>query len=90
MEDKAPPKGGPPLFIAVTQDDQAVPAPESLNIFSRWSAAGLPAELHVYEKGGHGFGMTPHKLPVDNWTSALEAWMQSHGWMQAAIPAAGK
>jgi acetyl esterase/lipase len=81
MEDKAPPKDGPPLFIAVTQDDPAVPAPESLAIFSRWSAAGLPAELHVYERGGHGFGMRPLNQPVDDWTAAFERWMKSHGWL---------
>jgi acetyl esterase/lipase len=81
MEDKAPPKDGPPLFIVVTQDDGAVPAPESLAIYSRWSAAGLAAELHVYERGGHGFGMRTLKQPVDGWTKAFEAWMLSHGWL---------
>ncbi len=81
MEDKAPPVDGPPLFIAVTQDDPAVPAPESLAIFSRWSAAQLPAELHVYERGGHGFGMRTLGQPVDGWTVAFEAWMKSHGWL---------
>lgn len=84
MEDKAPPAGGPPLFIAVTQDDPAVPAPESLAIFNRWSAAQLPAELHVYERGGHGFGMVEHNLPVDGWKGAFEAWMKAHGWISAA------
>jgi acetyl esterase/lipase len=83
MEDNAPPKGAPPLFIAVTEDDPAVPAPESLKIFTRWYAAELPAELHVYEKGGHGFGMTPKMLPVDGWTVAFESWMKSHGWLTA-------
>ncbi len=81
MENKVPPKDAPPLFIAVTEDDSAVPAPESMAIFSRWNVALLPAELHVYEKGGHGFGMTPHKLPVDGWTVAFESWMGSHGWL---------
>lgn len=81
MDNNVPPKDGPPLFIAVTQDDPAVPAPESVAIYSRWSAAQLPAELHVYERGGHGFGMRTMNLPVDGWTSALEAWMKSHGWL---------
>ena len=63
MDDKPPPAGAPPLFIAVTQDDPAVPATESLKIYASWTAAGLPAELHVYERGGHGFGMrTPARL----------------------------
>lgn len=86
MDEKAPPAGGPPLFIAVTQDDAAVPATESLKIYSSWTAAGLPAELHVYERGGHGFGMRKLNLPVDSWTTAFEAWMKAHGWL--ARPAA--
>lgn len=90
MDDKAPPAGGPPLFIAVTQDDAAVPATESLKIYASWTAAGLPAELHVYEKGGHGFGMRKLNLPVDGWMAAFEVWMQAHGWLTppaAAAPA---
>ncbi len=85
MEDKAPPKDAPPLFIAVTEDDPAVPAPESLKIFSRWYAAQLPVELHVYERGGHGFGMRTMNQPVDSWTVAFEAWMKSHGWLSKPV-----
>lgn len=90
MDDKAPPAGGPPLFIAVTQDDPAVPATESLKIYSSWTAADLSAELHVYERGGHGFGMRRQNKPVDGWTGAFEAWLKSHGWLDrpaAATPA---
>jgi acetyl esterase/lipase len=82
--DRVPPVDGPPLFIAVAQDDNAVPAPESINVYNRWSAADLPAELHVYEVGGHGFGMMKKNKPVDGWADAFAAWMRSHGWMAAA------
>ncbi|MCE7797070.1 alpha/beta hydrolase [Sphingobium sufflavum] len=88
LEGKEPPVGGPPLFIAATQDDNAVPAAESVNIYSRWTAANLPAELHVYQQGGHGFGMVPHKLPVDGWSVAFEAWLKAGGWLGAAKTAA--
>ena len=81
MEDKAPPKDAPPLFIAAAQDDYAIPISQSVAIFSKWTAANLPAELHIYERGGHGFGMTPHHLPVDNWTAAFEAWLKADGWL---------
>lgn len=80
IEDKAPPVSGPPLFLVVTQDDNAVPAAESLQIYDRWTAAKLPAELHIYERGGHGFGMRKVKAPVAQWTQAFEAWLASHGW----------
>jgi acetyl esterase/lipase len=85
MDDKVPSKDAPPLFIAVTEDDPAVPATESIAIFNRWNASLLPAELHVYEKGGHGFGMTPKNLPVDGWTAAFESWMRSHGWLTRPV-----
>ncbi len=81
MADKVPPKDAPPLFIVVAADDPAVPAPESIAIFNRWNTALLPAELHIYEKGAHGFGMTPQGKPVDGWTTAYEAWLRSHGWL---------
>jgi acetyl esterase/lipase len=84
MEDKAPPTSAPPLFIAATQDDNAVPVSKSIEIFSRWTAANLPAELHIYERGGHGFGMMQHHLPVDDWTTAFAAWLKMHGWLNQA------
>lgn len=80
IEDKVPPPDGPPLFLVVTQDDNAVPAEQSVQIYNRWAAAGLPAELHIYERGGHGFGMRKLKEPVGQWTTAFEAWLASHGW----------
>ena len=86
MQDKAPPKDGPPLFIAATQDDNAVPVSKSLEIFSRWTAAGLPAELHIYERGGHGFGLLKHRTTSDNWIDAFEAWAKQHGFAGAVQP----
>lgn len=81
MDDKPPPKDGPPLFIAATQDDVPVPVMRSVAIFSKWTAADLPAELHLYERGGHGFGMVQKNKPVDDWTRAFEAWLKAGGWM---------
>jgi acetyl esterase/lipase len=81
MEDTTPPKDGPPLFIAATQDDYPVPVVKSVALFSKWTAADLRAELHIYERGGHGFGMVKHNLPVDEWTNAFEAWLKADGWM---------
>lgn len=81
MEKADPPKNGPPLFIAATQDDPAVPVTESVAIFLSWTAADLRAELHLYERGGHGFGMVPRHQTVDNWTGAFEAWLRAHNWI---------
>jgi acetyl esterase/lipase len=77
----APVAGGPPVFIVAAQDDPEVPSAESVNIYQTWTRATLPAELHLYENGGHGFGMRPHNLPVDNWSLALEDWLAKHGYI---------
>lgn len=87
--DKAVPKDAPPLFIVATQDDETVPAEGSTKIFDLWTQAGRPAEMHVYEKGGHGFGARAKGLPVDAWLPALEAWLGSRdllGKRKASAP----
>ena len=42
--------------------------------------AGQPAELHMYEKGKHGFGMKKQNLPVDSWIERFEDWLATHGF----------
>lgn len=81
MGNEAPPKDGPPLFIAATQDDSLVPVAKSVEIFSRWNGANLPAEIHIYEHGEHGFGMLQKGRPVDDWAKAFEAWLRIDGWL---------
>jgi dipeptidyl aminopeptidase/acylaminoacyl peptidase len=70
------------LFIAAAQDDPEAPVQKSVDIFEAWTRARLPAELHVYEKGGHGFGFRAHHLPVDRWPDALQAWLSSRGYIK--------
>lgn len=70
---KVPPDA-PPAFIAVTSDD-FIAVPGSLMLYSVWREAGKSAELHVYSKGGHGFGATVQGLPVDGWLERLLDWM---------------
>jgi acetyl esterase/lipase len=82
----SPPKDGPPLFIAAAQDDPQVPVRKSVDIFSAWKDAGLPAELHIYETGGHGFGMLKRNKASDTWPVAFEAWLRGHGWITAPAP----
>jgi acetyl esterase/lipase len=82
--DAVPAAGAPPLFIVAAQDDPQVPPAKSVAIFDAWTAAHLTAELHLYEKGGHGFGMRARNMPADAWPRALEAWLVSRGLMAAA------
>jgi acetyl esterase/lipase len=66
-----------PIFLVAAQDDTEAPAMRSVEIFERWTAAKRPAELHLYERGGHGFAFRPHGLPSDQWPAEFEAWLRS-------------
>ena len=81
---EAPSAGAPPLFIAAAQDDPELPVTNSVELFERWTRAGLRAELHIYEKGGHGFGFRQHHLPADDWPAAFHNWLASHGYLPTA------
>ena len=54
-----------------------VPATESVSIWKAWHAAGRPAELHLFQTGGHGFGMKRLGLGSDAWIPLFETWMRS-------------
>ena len=70
-----------PVFIAAASDDEFGFTPENVQLYLRWQAAKRPAELHVYEKGGHGFGMKKQNLPVDHWIEAFEEWLIMQGYL---------
>jgi acetyl esterase/lipase len=83
MDDVAPPKDAAPIFIVATQADNLVPSGRSVMIYQRWTAAHLPAELHLFEKGPHGFGTWQTGLPVDQWQGLFEQWLGSQGLLTA-------
>ena len=66
----------PPLFVVAATDDHFGLAPQSVAIYQAWVAAKRPAELHLYAKGGHGFGMNKQNLPCDTWPDRLADWLQ--------------
>jgi acetyl esterase/lipase len=69
-------KETPPTFMAVTWDDKMRGAQSAL-LFARLREHDVPAELHVYSKGGHGYGMRPSQNPVSQWGQHLHAWLQA-------------
>lgn len=71
----------PPSFLIHSQDDGAVPVANSLRYLQALLAHGVPAELHVHEKGGHGYGLGVNPGSPDHWPRDLEAWLKRHGWM---------
>lgn len=75
------PKSPLPLFICAASDDQLKLAPKSVLLYNKWTEAGQPAELHIYEKGGHGFGMGKQNLPVDHWSDVYMEWLTLHQYL---------
>ncbi|WP_294276996.1 alpha/beta hydrolase [uncultured Chryseobacterium sp.] len=75
------PKSPLPLFICAASDDQLKLAPKSVLLYNKWTEAGQPAELHIYEKGGHGFGMGKQNLPVDHWSDVYMEWLTFHKYL---------
>jgi acetyl esterase/lipase len=79
-EDLTAPPNPMPLFMVHADDDKTViPVRTSVRLYESWKKAGASAELHVYSKGAHGFGMRPKKLPSDTWIERFWAWMQAEG-----------
>jgi acetyl esterase/lipase len=74
------PTDAPPLFLAAATDDAVVEVDHSLALYSAWRAAGRPVELHLYARGGHGFGMNRQGLPSDTWIERFWDWLQSEGF----------
>jgi len=71
----------PPTFFALAGDD-AVTVEGSLAAYLALKRAGVPAELHVYASGGHGFGMKPGDKPVAAWPARAEEWMRGRGLLK--------
>lgn len=77
------PSDAPPLFILCAGDDP-IAAPGAVPLYEAWRAAGLPAELHIYAQGGHGFGMRPQGLPCDTWIERFADWLKAVGMLNTA------
>jgi len=73
----------PPLFIAAATNDDLGLTPQSVMLYSRWIAAKHPAEMHLYEKGGHGFGMEQRNTPTDHWIDRYGDWLGVNGLLKA-------
>jgi acetyl esterase/lipase len=73
----------PPTFLVATQDDGAVPPQNATAFYQAMTAAKVAGELHIWEKGGHGFGMLPDRPPVaQEWLPKLADWMRGRGLLR--------
>jgi len=80
------PADAPPAFLCVASDDER-PARTAVLVFERLRGRGIAAELHVYARGGHGFGMRDRPLPITAWPLRFHEWLADQGLL--ASPGAG-
>jgi acetyl esterase/lipase len=70
-------KETPPTFLIHATDDKAVPVENSLLFYQALKDHGVSVEMHLYPKGGHGFGLAVGKGYLETWTDRLVEWMRS-------------
>jgi acetyl esterase/lipase len=74
-------KETPPCFFAHAGNDGVSPE-NSIRMYLALKKAGVPAELHVYSSGGHGFGLRPSDKPASTWPARCADWMSAQGLLK--------
>ena len=69
----------PPTFLLQAEDDPVDPVENSLVYYAALRKAAVPAEMHVFVKGGHAFGLRPTASPITRWPPLVETWLASIG-----------
>lgn len=77
------PADAPPLFVALAADDPLF-GNGGFGLIDGWRAAKRPVEFHLYEQGGHGFGMYQKATTSTGWFDAFSRWLGMHGYLKAA------
>jgi acetyl esterase/lipase len=70
----------PPMCLIHAGDDPW-PATASALLYLEYKKLNIPCELHIYAKGGHGFGMRKSGGPVNDWPNRVAEWMKSMGYI---------
>jgi acetyl esterase/lipase len=70
----------PPTFLFSTTDDKTVPVLNSVMFYTALVKAGVPAEMHIFQHGGHGSGLAPANPQLKPWTDMLIKWMRERGY----------
>ena len=74
----------PPTFLFHTTTDATVPVENSVMFYAALRKAGVPAELHIYERGPHGVGLAQTDEALSSWPARLADWLRVHGLLNAA------
>jgi len=76
----------PPSFLVHTGEDTAVPIENSLAFYAALRRAGVPAEMHLFPRGAHGFGLDAGLGTTSLWFDRLQDWMAMNGWLESFTP----
>jgi acetyl esterase/lipase len=71
----------PPCFLVHSGEDKAVPPENSLLFYQALRQAGVPAEMHIYERGPHGFGLGGNDAALSTWPTLCAQWLTTHGFL---------
>lgn len=74
------PEGAPPVFMVITHDDEDRSIANA-EAYIALKKAGVSTELHIYESGGHGYGLRETHLPVTRWPHRMEEWMRQMNFL---------
>jgi acetyl esterase/lipase len=72
----------PPAFLFHTTTDQTVPVENSVLFYMALRKAGVPAEMHIYERGPHGVGLAPTDEALSSWPARLADWLRVRGLLR--------
>lgn len=75
------PSNAPPAFLLCAFDDER-PAQTVAELYLKFKQADVPTELHVYARGGHGFGMRERSIPIGQWHVRFAEWMGDSGLLK--------
>lgn len=81
MESVTVPAAAPPMFAAMAANDPLF-ANRGFGLIESWSAAKKPVEFHLYEKGGHGFGMGLARTTTVGWIESFYSWLDMNGFLK--------
>jgi acetyl esterase/lipase len=71
-------KDTPPAFMVITHDDKDRAVYAAL-LYVEMQRAGISCELHIFSRGGHGYGLRPSDMPVSGWPTLCENWLRTSG-----------
>ena len=70
------------VLVHADDDKVVTPLDNSIRLYAAWKKLGIPAELHIYSAGGHGFGTRKITLPAGTWTDRFRDWLDVQGFLK--------